>query len=191
MTVVEALYGVERYGAGLDLMNLYLRGETGDEWADLIATGLSALLASGDSAQVRLLSQYGLRNLFSYLERVRIDDDRLAQLEWAYLPAFEFEPAPPTLSRALAANPTFFVDVVCRVFRPGDEAESEESEAADREAEEETELDEQAVEIARNGYRLLSEWRTLPGRRDDGSVDGDVLRAWVCLLYTSPSPRDS
>src|SRR5205807_1300536 len=33
--------------------------------------------------------------------------------------------------------------------------------------------------IARNAYSLLSEWRLLPGRRDDGSVDADELRAWV------------
>ena len=32
--------------------------------------------------------------LFDYLERARFDEAKLAQLEWAYLPAFAFEPAP-------------------------------------------------------------------------------------------------
>jgi hypothetical protein len=75
----------------------------------VIATGLEQLVARGDSAEVQLLSQYGLRNLLSYLERVALSEARLARLEWAYLRAFEFEPAPPTLSRALAADPAFFV----------------------------------------------------------------------------------
>jgi hypothetical protein len=85
------------------------------------------------------------------------------------------------MARYLAENPAFFVDVVCRVFKPGDgderEDEGEErASAADAEAEEEP--DEQAIAIARNGYRLLSEWRTLPGR-DGDTVDGEILRQWV------------
>lgn len=166
------------------MLNLYLRDDSGGEWADLVAVGLEALLTPEGVNEVRQLSQYGLRTLFNYLERIEFDRDRLARLEWAYLPAFEFEPAPPTLARYLAENPAFFVDVVCRVFKPGDEdeldAQGEEGEdrAPGIDAEVEEELDEQAIEIARNGYRLLSEWRTLPGRGGD-TVDGKVLRQWV------------
>jgi hypothetical protein len=146
-----------------------------------VAVGLEALLTPEGADEVRQLSQYGLRTLFNYLERTESDHDRLARLEWAYLPAFQFEPASPTLARHLAESPVFFVDVVCRVFKPGDEDERDDegeegAPATDTEAEEEP--DEQAVEIARNGYRLLSEWRTLPGR-DGDAVDGDVLRQWV------------
>ncbi|MGH3038362.1 MAG: hypothetical protein ACRDLZ_02990, partial [Gaiellaceae bacterium] len=176
--VVDGLYAVDRYGAGLDLLNLYLRNETGREWADLIATGLEQLVARGNSAEVQLLSQYGLRNLFSYLERVALDESRLARLEWAYLPAFEFEPAPPTLSHALATDPAFFVEAITLVFRPGDEDESEDENGGGDEQPEE-EPGEPALTIARNAYRLLSEWRTLPGRQEDGSIDGAALRAWV------------
>jgi hypothetical protein len=124
-TVVAALYEVGRYGAGLDMLNLYLRDDSGGEWADLVAVGLEALLTPQGADEVRQLSQYGLRTLFNYLERIGFDRDRLARLEWAYLPAFEFEPAPPTMARYLAENPAFFVDVVCRVHKPGDEDERE------------------------------------------------------------------
>lgn len=183
-TVVAALYEVGRYGAGLDMLNLYLRDDSGGEWADLVAVGLEALLTPQGADEVRQLSQYGLRTLFNYLERIGYDRDRLARLEWAYLPAFEFEPAPPTMARYLAENPAFFVDVVCRAFKPGDgyEREDEGKEGEERasaaDAEAEGEPDEQAIAIARNGYRLLSEWRTLPGR-DGDTVDGEVLRHWV------------
>lgn len=182
-TVVSALFGVGRFGAGLDMLNLYLGDDAGPDWAELVADGLEALLTLDSAAEVRQLSQYGLRTLFNHLERVDFDRERLARLEWAYLPAFEFEPAPPTLAGYLAENPAFFVDVICRVFRPGDE-DARQDTAADETDEDEDfdaadeELDEQAVEIARNGYRLLSEWRTLPGR-DGTIVDGDVLARWV------------
>jgi hypothetical protein len=176
-TVVAELYSIERYGPGLDMLNLYMRDDSDGAWAELVATGLEALLTRDSSAELQSLSQYGLRNLFSYLERGDFDEERLARLEWAYLPAFEYEPAPPTLSRYLATNPSFFVDVVSRVFRPGDE-DDEETDEEDPTAEDAEEADEQQVEVARNAYRLLSEWRTLPGR-DGDTVDSDVLRDWV------------
>jgi hypothetical protein len=176
-TVVDALYGVGRFGTGLDMLNLYLRDDQGSEWDDLVATGFEALLTPDGINEVRQLSQYGLRTLFNYLERIGFDRERLARLEWAYLPAFEFEPAPPTLAQYLADNPAFFVDVVCRVYKPGDEDERDD-EGDERVQATEAELDEQAIEIARNGYRLLSEWRTLPGR-DGNAVATDVLREWV------------
>jgi hypothetical protein len=177
-TVVRELYAVDRYGAGLDLLNLYLRDDMGSDWAELVVEGLGALLDRESGDELRQLSQYGLRNLFSYLERVLLDDERLARLEWAYLPAFEFEPAPPTLSRYLARDPSFFVDVVSRVFKPGDEDSDHGDSDGELSDDETDESDERTIEIARNGYRLLSEWRTLPGE-DGGSVDGEVLSTWI------------
>jgi hypothetical protein len=171
-TAVEGLYSVKRFGAGLDLLQLYLGKDSEGDWAEQVATGLEALLRQENDEEIRHLSQYGLRALFDYLERVVFNEERLARLEWAYLPAFEFEAAPPTLSRYLASTPSFFVDVVSRIFRPGDEEGEGEAEG------EEDEPDEQQVEIARNAFRLLSEWRTLPGR-EGNDVDLDVLRAWV------------
>lgn len=175
LAAVSGLYGVDRFAAGLDLLHLYLRQDSDGEWGEPIAVGLEALLAGQSADGLRRLSQYELRGLFAYLERVHFDDERLARLEWAYLPAFEFEPAPPTLSRYLAQNPAFFVDVLSRVYKPGDDDQGDEARGDEAE---EVEADEQQVEIARNAYRLLSEWRTLPGR-DGDTVDGGFLRAWV------------
>jgi hypothetical protein len=171
--VARELFAVERYGAGLDLLNLYLREDTGPKRAGIVADGLEQLVTRGTADEVRQLSRYGLRKLFNYLERAGLDEDRLAQLEWAYLPAFSLEPAPPTLSRALATNPAFFVEVISWVFRPGDDDEAESGDEA------QPEPDEQTVAVARNAYRLLSDWRTLPGQQADGGVDGDQLRTWV------------
>jgi hypothetical protein len=176
--VVEALYGVGRYADGLDLMHLYLRTETDGSWADLVAHGLEKSLVDGGGGLERLRN-YGLRELFNYLERVDFDPARLARLEWGYLPAFEYEPAPPTLSRYLSESPEFFVDVLSRVFRPGDEDTDVETgdEAEGARDDDEAEAEQQRA-IAANAYRLLSEWRTVPGL-NGGAIDPDVLRAWV------------
>ncbi len=183
LVAIAGLYSVDRFSAGLDLLHLYLRQDSDGEWAEPIAVGLEALLAGQNADGLRRLSQYELRGLFAYLERIDFEEERLARLEWAWLPAFEFEQAPPTLSRYLAHNPAFFVDVLSRIFRPGDDEHDEHDEHGEHEEgqpdeAEEVEPDEQQVQIARNAYRLLSEWRTLPGREGD-VVDADVLRLWV------------
>ncbi len=88
------------------------------------------------------------------------------------------------MSGFLADSPEFFVDVVSRVFRPGDEDEDGDDEDVTdengdvEEADAAEELDEQRQAIAANAYRLLSEWRTVPGH-DGDAIDPDVLRAWV------------
>jgi len=177
---------VRRVGAALDHLNLYLGDDAGPEHAELVAHGLDLLLERPRDPDLHHLSQFGLRRLIDYLGRSGLDEGRLARLEWAYLPAFEFEPTPPTLSRHLATEPDFFVDVACRVYRLGDDNEEkgEEPEAAAEEEEEEeedegeTEPSTQERAIATNAYRLLSEWRTLPGR-DGESVDYETLQAWV------------
>jgi hypothetical protein len=171
---------VGRVGAALDHLNLYLGDDAGPEHAELVAYGLDLLLERPGDPDLHHLSQFGLRRLFDYLGRSGVDEGRLARLEWAYLPAFEFEPAPPTLSRHLATAPDFFVDIVCRVYRPGDDDDEkgEEEDGEEEEREEDTEPSEQERAIATNAYRLLSEWRTLPGG-DGKTVDYKTLQAWV------------
>jgi hypothetical protein len=172
--VAAKLLAADRVGAALDLLNLYHRAETNPERAELIARGLELMLERPDQTALEQLAQYGLRNLLEYLERAGFDEVRLASLEWNYLPALGFESAPPTLSRHLAASPDFFVDVICRVYRPGDEDDDED----DDDGEEPEELSAQELAIARNAHHLLMEWRTLPGS-DAETVDAAALTTWV------------
>src|SRR5215210_1678472 len=90
--VAERLLGVDRPGAALDLIALYSRpeGEKLDsERAEVVVRGLEAILQHGDAAsEVRALSQYELMRLFTALEGSDLPRERVAALEWAYLPAF-------------------------------------------------------------------------------------------------------
>lgn len=104
-----------------------------------------------------------------HLERLAdagFDKERLARLEWAYLPLFRFETREfRVLHRALAEDPLFFVELVSLVYR-----------AADEEPRELTHLEQAKADSAHN---LLESWRVVPGARPDGTIDADDLNEWV------------
>lgn len=94
------------------------------------------------------------------------DRARVARLEWQLMPALRHHQRPPNeLHRLLAEDPGFFVEVVSLVYP----AETEE-------LNEVTAEDERRAEC---GYSLLTEWRTIPGRRDWGGVDCARLCRWL------------
>ena len=175
--VAERLLGADRPGGALDLIALYWRREDGADGAraELVARGLEALLERGAAdVELKLLSHHDLMELFAYLERSELPRERLARLEWSYLPAFGIDGRPAALGRMLSEEPSFFVDIIRRIYRPRDRDDAEEPETAP-----EAEDDEQRAAIATNAYRLLSEWKMMPGRREDGTVDAEALEAWV------------
>jgi hypothetical protein len=92
----------------------------------------------------------------------------LQNIEWGYLRLLSRHRGmtPRSLERRLAASPEFFSEVIKAVFG---------SEGADPSSE--SQGDEK--QIAENAYRLLREWRTIPGSRDDGTVDGAALEHWL------------
>ncbi len=95
--------------------------------------------------------------------------DDLFQVEWAYLPLLDHHrnASPKLLERRLASKPEFFCEVIRLVFRSKKEEPSPE------------EPTEEMKKIATNAYRLLSEWRTPPGLKEDGTFDGDALNRWL------------
>ena len=179
--VAESLLEVGRTGAALELIALYSRpqDDISDLRSELIARGLEALLECGsDDPEGRALLRHRLVEFFAILERSGLARERLAQLEWAYLPAFGIDHRPDTLSQVLSENADFFVDVIRRVYRPRGNEGGEETETM-TETEGEKGNDAQRAAIATNAYRLLSDWRTPPGLRADGTIDDDTLGAWV------------
>jgi hypothetical protein len=69
------------------------------------------------------------------------------------------------LHEELARSPELFVKALALVFRA--------------EGEEPVEVSAENRARARCAYELLNSWRTIPGDRGDGSVDGEALAAWV------------
>jgi hypothetical protein len=105
--------------------------------------------------------------LLDYLEASgEIEESRVAKLEWAFLLLSGQHGRPPrALHRELSRDPDFFAEVVVLVFKAEDE--------------EQRELSEQDQNRSRLAYELLETWRSVPGLKEDGSVDADVLKRWV------------
>ena len=183
--VAERLITAGRPGSALDMISLYGHLERlSTERAELAASGLEALLETDDrDDQLPHFSHYDFIELFKALETSDIPRDRLARLEWAYLPVFEFEDPPGALSTMLSRDPAFFVDIVQRIYRPrgpdDDEPVEDTGEEWEPEAEPEAADEDQDAAIALNAYQLLSDWKQVPGLREDGTIDADELVAWV------------
>ena len=97
------------------------------------------------------------------------DQDALFEIEWNFLFWLDqFSPGSPiTLEKRLASDPAFFAEVVRLVFR------------SEKDNQDDAKPDEQRNNLARNAYRLLSEWRRCPGILADGSFNVDAFTAWL------------
>jgi hypothetical protein len=170
--VAERLLRVGRPAAALRELSLYVQGRSTQEqssWALVAADALEALLAANsDDAELRGLAQHDFEALLALLDRHSdlVGHERVAALEWAYLPALGFRAKAPNLHRRLSEDPAFFAEVVQAIYKP-------------RSAESRPDPSPEQKHIAENGYRLLSTWRTVPGRDQEGRVDGERLKRWV------------
>ncbi len=95
----------------------------------------------------------------------------LVMLEWNYLQLLEHSRRPAkVLLRALSEEPSLFIKMLSAVFRPSEEVELSSPNSP---------ILTQARAIASQAYRLLSLWNRLPGTREDGTLDGEVLETWI------------
>lgn len=166
----QRLLAAGRPAAAVHLLVLYAaRGKTTDPvLADVAADALDALLRAGEcDLEIKGLQHFDFESIFAFLEqhRARVGPERVARLEWAFLPALGFEPTTPSIHEALASEPALFVEVLSAIYQPRSGPTPEASS--------------QQQEIGTNAYRLLSSWRHLPGHDADGKIDAKALQAWV------------
>lgn len=137
--------------------------------ADLLyAALLAGVTADVDDVGRHAVSslEHNLPAILDALDAAGFDQDKVAQIEWAYLPLTEHSAEPAKrLGRLLANDPAFFVQMVSAVWRP-------EGQAADA-------PDDQTIRLAKQSYNLLRMWRTPPGLDDKGDLDADALANWV------------
>jgi hypothetical protein len=140
---------------------------------NLVARALNALRAG------HRIDAHAIGELITLLQKnPATNEELLLRLEVAFLPVLGEHQAgrPKALSRQLAESPESFCDIIRLLFR------SNNSRDADQESKEVTE---EKKEAARRAYRLLSEWKTPPGSKRDGSFDGQALSAWVDAVKQS------
>lgn len=123
--------------------------------------------ARDTSLNTQIEQLYEIQQLLEYLEQAADGDaDRLARIELGFLPLFRYEQRPfKALYHQLAADPQFFIELVCLAYRASDEAPRELSE------------DEQAR--AHIAYDLLHAASEVPGTQNGNLLDFEKLTAWV------------
>lgn len=125
----------------------------------------------GDANEATMFQHYVAEILQLLDERSDVDKDTLVALEWAYLPVLEYSRRPArVLLRALSEQPSLFIEMLSAVFKPSEESGV---------LEPPSDNPEHARAVANQAYRLLELWNVLPGTRDNGTIDGEVLEAWI------------
>jgi hypothetical protein len=154
--------------AAVDLISLHIGDEGIDLPSSMMADALerTTQVVPEENIEWQMFSYHVGRVLDALEASGEIEEERIAGLEWYYMPLLERrERGPRVLHRELSRNPGFFSEIVSYVFKAEDE--------------EPPELSEQEQNRARSAYELLESWKSVPGPREDGSVDADALRAWV------------
>ncbi len=115
------------------------------------------------------LLDHEVAEIIGALDEIAFDPERLALIEWSYLPLLRHTQANALkhIHRRLASDVDYFVGIVSAVFRAKGEKPPAEPDPSVR-------------TVAQNAYELLSTWHgPIPGQRDDGSIDPDALNEWV------------
>lgn len=170
---IRKLIGVGRARHALALAG---RGDKAPLASDLLVELLQEAVqqpfeSDGDRNEVAMFQHYVAEILGLLDEREDVDRDALVMLEWNYLQLLEYSRRPPkVLLRALSEQPALFIQMLSAIFKPTEESGVVDPEPLDPE---------KARAIATQAYRLLELWNRIPGTRDDGTIDGEMLETWI------------
>jgi len=103
----------------------------------------------------------------------QINEDELFNIEWAYLPLLNrySNAEPKLLEKHLSQKPELFIKAIQLIYRSKNQTEEQEP-------------DETRKNIALNAWKLLHEWKRPPGKLDDGTFSGEVLKKWFDEVKT-------
>lgn len=132
---------------------------------ELVKKTLHAVVASPGPADDRQMSSYYIGTLLEYMEHEAPEDSELPSFEFTFFELVHEHQPSGALYRALGTDSADFVGLVKAVFRGEGEAKRK--------------LTAQEQAYASLAQSVLREWPTLPGLRDDGTIDGDHLAEWV------------
>ncbi len=96
------------------------------------------------------------------------DTKEILKIEWAFLPLLDRYHGgfPRLLEDQMATIPAFFCEVIRTIFRS-------------KKKEYVVNKSQSNKDIASNAYRLLREWKTPPGSKEDGSFDTEAFTGWL------------
>jgi hypothetical protein len=135
---------------------------------DQCARALLAAISTNEPERKRDPIQ--IAQLIQYLQsEASVSNEALAKIEWAYIPFLDghFGVSPKLLDAKLSEDPNFFCTVIQLIFKSKNENQ------------ERPEPTDQDRAVAIHAWRLLQEWKTVPGVQPDQTLDAARLTAWL------------
>ena len=166
--VIEKL--IEHRRAGVAAMCLASVVDNESRFDETLATRALLEVIQGESG-FNELDNYQTVELIKHLQASSTtDQDALLQIEWDFLPWLdEFSSGSPiTLEKRLASDPSLFAEAVRIVFR-----------STNNDEEEGRAPTEKKINLAKNTYGLLENWKRCPGTCEDNTFDATAFNAWI------------
>jgi hypothetical protein len=166
---VEKLLQFGRPNAAVACLEVLLNHKQFSDVA-LVVRALNAVLESADSTE--RLDARNITELIQWLQNQKeADPNELFKIEWNFVPLLNrySGASPKILTQRLANDPAFFAEVIRVIYRSKKE----------REKNQDAEVTEQRRNLARNAYRLLEEWKLVPGMGEDGQFDPIAFKRWL------------
>jgi hypothetical protein len=133
--------------------------------AEMVIAVLDALLHTAPKDEPPQAPGYEVGRLLDALGRLGIANEKLASYEFGFFRILEDFRRPEALYKILLEDPKVFIDLVTRVYRGKNEPRRQLSEGDQAHAE--------------HAWWVLEHLDRLPGFREDATVDGAHLIAWV------------
>jgi len=150
----------------------YGRGDTSELDSELVTSILIKIAT--DPTDIDRVSIQGVQHdILKALNFIQdsgdIDEDEVAQIEWAFIKVPHLEKtAPPYLSKKIIESPTFFTELVMWVYKRKDDENDPDEDITP----------EQLKVRAERAYSLLRSLSLLPGATG-ASIESKTLNAWV------------
>ena len=161
-------------GFAIDKLIEYDRPHTAIEWLSDKkpldkSRSVKALMAAISSQEP--LPEMGTHTIIEIIEALQdapdTNPDDLFQIEWAYLSLLDQYASPKSLENRLSFDPDFFCEVVRLIYRSKKKTQSPKK------------FSKRDKAIAENAYKLLDNWRTLPGTQSNGQFLPEQFTKWL------------
>jgi hypothetical protein len=128
------------------------------------------LMAASTTESLRRMDSYNVAQLIGFLQsNSSVNQEDLFRIEWAFLPLLEgdFGVTPKLMEAKLAEDPELFCSMIRMIFR----SQNEDQPARD--------VTENMRRSAERAWRLLHDWKTIPGKQPDGTFDSNKFNSWL------------
>jgi excisionase family DNA binding protein len=161
---VDVLVQHNRQWKALELLSFMLHQKLLPK-VDRVKAVFDTILSRSDAPENPTMDGYYAQQLLQFLEAEVPDDTDLPRYEFTLSPMLQDNEPSAALYRLLGRDPQEFVQMISALYRA--EGEPKRSLTAQEQA------------FGHLAFNVLRNWRTVPGQRDDGTIDGEALLAWV------------